>query len=232
MNEKTDVALAWVNCQFINHKNQLRQGLASFKLWPGEGSFIGIFLPTTYSCFNIYVNFLQIGTCVENVTQQYAKTPVLYVEFLSYGHTVYFPPYLPSLVIGTFLTFSLFPLSNMLILFSEKKEFAPRKSTVRSDAIRSRLEAITKIGILLLQSNNFLFRNLPFPPPLSLFFLPIRSFAPSIGGGPTVALGLQRDSESNASPPAEVPSIRQMGRTRCRRRSLQTIGTLAAHCSF
>jgi hypothetical protein len=45
-NEKTDVPLGWVNCQFIDHKDQLRQGLCSFKLWHGKPNPIGNPLPT------------------------------------------------------------------------------------------------------------------------------------------------------------------------------------------
>jgi len=44
-NEKTDVPLGWVNCQFIDHKDQLRQGPCSFKLWLGKPNPIGTAAP-------------------------------------------------------------------------------------------------------------------------------------------------------------------------------------------
>lgn len=70
-NEKTDVPLGWVNCQFIDHKHQLRQGVCSFKLWLGKPN--------------------PIGTCAENVAVKERAT-TLHVEFQMHRTAVYFPP--------------------------------------------------------------------------------------------------------------------------------------------
>jgi len=72
VDETKDVPLGWVNCQFINHKDQLRQGICSFKLWPGKGNII--------------------GTCVENVASQTVKPPILYIEFQTSEEVICFPP--------------------------------------------------------------------------------------------------------------------------------------------
>lgn len=72
-NEKTDVPLGWVNFQFIDHKDQLRQGLCSFKLWLGKPN--------------------PIGTCVENVAvKDKERATTLHVEFQIHRTAVYFPP--------------------------------------------------------------------------------------------------------------------------------------------
>lgn len=72
-NEKTDVPLGWVNYQFIDHKDQLRQGLCSFKLWLGKPN--------------------PIGTCVENVAvKDKERATTLHVEFQIHRTAVYFPP--------------------------------------------------------------------------------------------------------------------------------------------
>lgn len=72
-NEKTDVPLGWVNCQFIDHKDQLRQGPCSFKLWLGKPN--------------------PIGTCVDNVAvKDKERATTLHVEFQIHRTPVIFPP--------------------------------------------------------------------------------------------------------------------------------------------
>jgi hypothetical protein len=72
-NERTDVPLGWVNFQFIDHKDQLRQGLCSFKLWLGKPN--------------------PIGTSVENVAvKDKERATTLHVEFQMHRTAVYFPP--------------------------------------------------------------------------------------------------------------------------------------------
>jgi len=57
---RTDVPIAWVACQLIDHTAHLQHGVKNFRMWQGKAD--------------------PIGTCCQNLLQM--NPPILFVEFL------------------------------------------------------------------------------------------------------------------------------------------------------